>query len=150
MKLIADLWKDRTRDGQCWLEDEQGANHGGPWPCRGKADQAYASRHGNVERDSTKIGGDTPTGLSRFVTAVSYPTYSTTYGWVFIALDGQDGDAKEAERNGRTGLGLHSGVPDDQGRLRATYGCLRSTDDCLASVMSWLGHGPVYCEVRES
>lgn len=148
-KVIVNLWRDRMRDGECWLEDEHGAQIGGPWPCLGRADHEYASQHHNPERDSLKMGGDTPTGLARAVTAVSYPTYSTSYGWCFIALQASDGNMKVAEKNGRTGIGLHSGVPNEHGHLRPTYGCIRTVDAAVASIVSWFAMGPVYVEIKE-
>jgi len=52
-----------------------------------------------------------------------------SYGAAFILLDPQTGDAYLAKDNGRAGLAIHGGDPDQNGALRATEGCLRLYND---------------------
>lgn len=143
LRLIADLPRDRTREGKLAIFDAGGEIVAGPWRCRGKADSAAAASVGNPSRDSTKRYGDHPYGRYLIVRAV--PVGDAVYGSHFLALDPVDadagtpeldGDAARAEANGRSGIGIHAGrTPAPGAVLTATHGCLRVLEDALASIV---------------
>jgi hypothetical protein len=56
---------------------------------------------------------------------------SHSYGAAFLLLDPQSGDALSAKMLGRTGLGIHGGDLAPDGALRATEGCLRTTNEAM-------------------
>jgi hypothetical protein len=130
------LRPDRSAPGSLWAQDETGIVWG-PVRCLGKADNANAAKHGNPSRDPAKPEGDTPTGVYRITEVVRDPIPRETYGPAFIRLSPVSGQALEAWKNGRRGLGLHGGALRD-GRLRPTFGCPRLDDDAADQVASLL------------
>jgi hypothetical protein len=109
----------------------------GPVPVLGRA----ASSPSNPTLDPLRTNGHTPLGSYK-VTAVvrtgeagpaspgagapviRYPT--TSFGpYAVIAIDPVGGDALRAKQNGRTGLLIHAGGTESNGRLSPTRGCLR-------------------------
>ena len=52
-----------------------------------------------------------------------------------IVLNPTSGDALTAKNRGRTGLLIHSGAPGASGKLRATHGCIRLSDEDMASLL---------------
>lgn len=139
MKFRALLPKNREAEGVFHVTDDAGAILAGPFRCRGEADNANAAEHANVTEDPTKVGGDHPYGVYRVVDLVEGPTPEHSYGPFFFRLSPVSGEALEAWKNGRRGVGAHGGDLDAQGRLRATYGCLRMTNDDITTVARfWL------------
>jgi hypothetical protein len=131
--LLARLPGDRQAEGT--LEVFRGtARILGPMRCRGEADNAGAMRHGNVQEDPVRAYGDHPAGVYRVVLVARDPEPSDSYGPAFLRLDGLAGEALDALRNGRTGIGIHGGRLDAAGGLRATYGCLRVEDAVAAQL----------------
>jgi hypothetical protein len=138
MKLIASLRTDRTLLGQISAFDDEGVSTAGPFPCLALSDEAYATAHGNPERDPLKTGGNTPTGTYRVslgrVPVAEHTLHSYGEEWPagsgsipvieLVALSGA------ALASGRSGLWVHSGVLNPAytqwGGLRPTFGCLRT------------------------
>ncbi len=159
MRLIADLPRDRTREGRLAIFDAGGEIVAGPWRCRGKADSADAAAAGNAARDSTRRNGDHPYGRYRIARLV--PVGDAVYGSHFLGLDPVDanpatseldGDAARAEANGRSGIGIHAGrTPAPGAVLTATHGCLRVLEDALAAIVPRVRSGElVDYECREA
>lgn len=114
-------------------------------PCLGKADNARAAKAGNPTRDPALPYGDTPTGefaVSRyFPFAETHPRIGD--GW--IPMTGLSGQAEDAVRGGRTGLGIHAGRGND--RLVPTYGCVRLLDSDMAWLAKLVGDSEIRTEV---
>lgn len=95
-------------------------------PCLGKADNLNAKRNGNPTRNPLQQFGDTPTGIYNVaIGPVAWPV--SVYGThPVLRMDPVDGAALVAERDGkRSGLLIHGGALNQQGRLRPTFGCIR-------------------------
>lgn len=135
-----DFTADRWQTGTLSLVDKNGATLAGPFRTLGKADNANAAAKGNPTRNPLRRWGDTPTGTYRVVRLQSsgpgtnYPAYN--YGPdAVIVLDPLSGDALTAKQNGRTGLLIHGGAPGENGRLRATHGCIRLSNADMAALL---------------
>jgi len=100
----------RTGSLELWREDGATITRYGIWECLGKADNQRAAKKGNPSRDSTRIKGDTPTGVYAPTKVTVRPHYKPGdgVGADWIPLDPQSGDAALAKANGRTGLGIHA------------------------------------------
>jgi len=133
MKLLSRLPPTRFVAGEFWVEDQQGRCIFGPLRARGEADNTGAATHDNPEEDPTQLYGDHPSGFYR-VTAIAHPD-PHRYGPAFLVLDPLEGEALEAKRTGRTGLGIHGGRLHADGRLRETFGCLRVDNATLDRVV---------------
>lgn len=95
----------------------------------GKADNGRARRAGNLSRNSTLPYGDTPTGQYEPAFVVKRDPPHPRIGKAWIPIIGMGGDALiAATTGGRTGLGIHAGRLDTDGRLVPTYGCVRISD----------------------
>lgn len=133
MKIYAMLPPDRQAEGSVWAVAD-GNIIWGPERCRGEADNTGAFKAGNVQEDPTRAFGDHPYGVSLVTEIVRKPSPAKSYGPVFIRLNPVSGEAWEAKRNGRTGIGIHGGDLSPDGDLRATYGCLRLTNEAVLSL----------------
>lgn len=127
MKIWSALPVDRFVAGTCWVTDDAGATIFGPVRARGEADNAGARDHGNPDEDPTEAYGDHPYG-EYAVVSVEVKELAR-YGPYFLRLDPVSGQALEAKKNGRAGIGAHGGRLHADGRLRETFGCLRVDDD---------------------
>lgn len=135
MRLRSVLPVNRWLAGRLWLEDDAGTILRGPYPCRGKADSQVAAEHGNPERATTLPFGDHPSGRYRVAAMVRDKEPAHAYGPWFFLLDPFEGDALTAEEAERRGLGIHGGRLSQDGRtLRATNGCLRTTDSAMVEL----------------
>lgn len=130
IKII--LPKDRTKLGKLYIKEKE-------FVCYGKADNAGAIRRGNPSRDPLKLFGDTPTGVYRcYVTGPLKPP--RTYGiHKVIYLGPVSGNAKKAEKNGRSGLLIHGGDLGSGGRLRPTFGCIRVSNEDMKEILDLIG-----------
>ena len=93
---------------------------------RGKADNGAAKRHNNPTRDPKLPFGDAP--LGEYVRARVVLTSNQRLGESWIPIMGKSGDALKAVDNGRTGIGIHAGRKDTDGKLVATHGCVRLSE----------------------
>lgn len=137
--LLIALPKDREIAGWGHLFDADG-KIAHSFPARGKADSQKASAKGNQDRFTRHPFGDTPSGryaVTRIV-AVGDPELAKTtrLGSHWIPLTGSDGDAFNAWRLGRTGLGIHGGRGED---LVVTYGCVRVRDSDMTKLRDLIG-----------
>jgi len=133
IRLEAQLPRDRECPG--WIElYRDGTRLAGPYRARGEADNTAAAKASNVQEDPERSFGDHPFGLYRVTRVVWGPAPRASYGGAFLALDPVDGEALEAKRNGRTGLGIHGGDRDGAKRLRATHGCLRVDEGAITAL----------------
>lgn len=123
----------------------------------GKADNSRAAAEGNPNRDTTLPYGDTPEGTYSAPRAVAtgdgtaYSAYSYGPNGA-IVLAPESGDAMAAKENGRVGLLIHGGDLNSQGKLRATHGCLRLSNEDMSKLISAIreaGNNPILqrCEV---
>lgn len=137
------------------------------YPIYTRASYDDAEANGNPEADPTRPYGHLPRGVFKVGAPVWYekqdggytipskkfgPVFipSNKFGPVFIPLlpvpaneytmdaawfayDAFHFDPK------RSGLGLHGGPLDSEGRLRPTYGCCRMYDDDVVQVARWVG-----------
>jgi len=151
---------DRKNSGTLTVLDSNGAVIAGPFDVYSKADNARAAKEGNAARDPLRPFGDTPEGeysVPRLIDTGPQTAYSSrSYGpHAAFVLKPKSGDALTAARNGRTGLLIHSGDLGDGGKLRATHGCLRLSNDDMKSVLEAVanaGQNPQFnrCEVVTS
>lgn len=116
---------------------------GGPvlYPCYGRAARDTAVAAHNPTRDPRRPFGDHPLGIYRVVERreiqPSDAARFRSYGRWFFLLDPIAGEAWEAKRGGRSGIGIHAGaldVTDIDGDgltsdLRVANGCLRTTQE---------------------
>ena len=147
MRLHARLPQDRQHPGELTFESDDGAVIIGPFPCRGKADSADAEIHGNPSRNPLFPYGDHPYGTSRIAAIEPGKLPAHTYGPCFLLLDPVSGDALIAKQNHRAGLGAHGGDPGQPGtlnELRATDGCLRTTNEAMTIIYPQVQVGDLY------
>jgi len=138
VRIRSKLPLNRWLPGTLVVEDDHNNVVLGPFPARGKADSYDAEKHGNPDRYPTLPYGDHPYGSYNVVLVqADKPTFHT-YGPFFLLLDPVSGDALKAKKNGRTGIGIHGGDPATEetpwGWLRATDGCLRTTNDAITAI----------------
>src|SRR5882724_450683 len=139
MRFLAKLPPDREAEGVFHVATDEGKPLAGPFRCRGEADNTGAKAHQNVQEDPTLAFGDHPYGVYRVVDLVADPKPAHTYGPYFIHLSPVSGEALEAWRDGRRGIGLHGGDPGPGDTLRATYGCNRLTNEGITELAKlWL------------
>lgn len=136
MRLHSWLPLNRWQSGRIVVEHDDGVVVAGPWACRGKADSQAAAGHHNADRYPTLPYGDHPYGTYIVVAVEPNKQPAHSYGPCFLLLDPQTGDALKAKQNGRTGLGIHAGDPNDDGSLRATEGCLRTTNTAILAIQT--------------
>lgn len=123
--------------------------------CLGEADYTAACAHGNEHRDPLKPFGHTPLGRWRAVLGGHWgitPGPLRSYGpHRVIELHPIDGEALQAQRNGRSGEAIHGGDLAADGGLRPTHGCVRlSNDDQAALVAAMEAAGIAACECEIS
>lgn len=116
-------------------------------PCLGKADNGRAAKAGNPDRDPALPYGDTPAGEYAPAKYVRFAEPRPRIGEGWIPMTGISGQAGDAVRGGRTGLGIHAGRGD--GRLVPTYGCLRMLDRDMAWLAKLVGGDEILIEVFE-
>ena len=154
MRLHSLLPLNRWLQGLLTVEDDLGSVVAGPWPCRGKADSQDAANHGNPERYPTQPFGDHPYGAYQIAAVEPDKQPPRTFGPCFLLLDPISGDALKAKQNGRVGIGAHGGdlgVVTTYGNLRATDGCLRTTNEAIAAIEAMSPQGWTYlCEELKS
>jgi hypothetical protein len=148
---------DRTRSGTLSLSRVNGQTLLTDVEALGKADSQRASAAGNPTRDPTRPFGDTPEGtynVPRVVDTGPGTNYSSSsYGpHAALVLQPSSGQALTAASNGRVGLLIHSGNIGANGRLRATHGCIRLSNDNMGRLLQAIrdaGLNPVFnrCEV---
>lgn len=140
------LPSDRKKTGTLTLIDPlTGLPIYGPVPVLGRAARDTAKARGNPSGNPLLGYGDTPTGGYRVVNIVANGAGTTRpisqYGQSgSLVLDPQSGEAKDAKKNGRTGLLIHAGRhafssvvgPES---LKPTNGCVRMLDWQLAQLI---------------
>jgi hypothetical protein len=148
MVLRSFLPINRALLGTIQAENDEGKILAGPFPARGKADNQDAAAHQNPERYPTRPYGDHPYGEYRVQNVVLKPVPAHSFGPVFFLLDPERGDALSAKLLGRTGLGIHGGDPGSGANtLRATDGCLRTTNEAMLALVALNPEGSRYiCE----
>lgn len=149
MLLRSKLPLNRYNSGTLVVEDDDGSVILGPYPCRGKADNQDALAHSNPDRDPTRPYGDHPYGTYAVVAVQLDKQPARSYGSAFLLLDPQSGDALSAKKKGRTGLAIHGGDLGQGGSLRATQGCLRTTNTAVTLIAALQPVGWTYiCEAE--
>ncbi|WP_376702504.1 L,D-transpeptidase [Mesorhizobium sp. ISC25] len=136
---------DRTKTGTLSLEAADGSLLVSDLDVLGKADNQKAISVGNVNREPTLPFGDTPEGtysVPRLTATGDGTNYSThSYGPNgAIVLKPESGQAKQADANNRIGLLIHGGDLGGGGKLRATHGCLRLSNDDMAKLIQAIGN----------
>jgi len=130
MVITAQIPKDRIGHGTITWE-------GGFGRCRGKADNQKASEHGNPTRDPRRPWGDHPAG-HYVVTGVRTVIVGQDHSYGPVKIDIQPADlssddecaTRENAEGGDDGILIHGGDPQADGvSLRATYGCLRVSNE---------------------
>jgi hypothetical protein len=123
-------------------------------PCYSKSDSIAAAQAGNPTRDPFRRNGDTPTGRYRGTVERRVMEPERSYGkWPPIRLHPVSGDALTAHNNGRRGLLIHGGHPNNNGNLRATNGCIRIADkhqNELLSLLRAAGLSEIPIEIKEA
>ena len=125
-RINVKLPKDRTRPGTLVVLDPADMRIVYACTCLGKADGNKARAKNNIERDTTRPWGDFPLGKYQLSEIKFFAQYADGFGVGWLPIEGANGDAEKALKNGRTGLAVHSGRGND--RLVPTYGCLRLFD----------------------
>ena len=135
-RLLIILPDDRVLPGRATLLDASGVLFEAE--CLGRAVPDYFAPKGAASR--LTHDGDTPLGLYASTRMIALPQEMTGIGRLFVPLHPRDGEAADAERAGRTGLGVHGGRGD--GKLRPTRGCVRLRDKDLARLALIAGERP--------
>lgn len=133
-KITITLPKNRLSYGTLTLGNNQ-------YRCLGRADSMLATAANNPSRDPLLLMGDTPLGA---------------YTGTVVAAGVGSGALRSYGPNkrillspppkGRAGLMLHGGAPSSNGGLRPTEGCVRLSNEDIASVLAQLGTDTT-CEV---
>lgn len=139
--IRVELLEDRNQTGVLTLRNAAGSQLAGPFPAFGRGDNATAAAHGNPTRNPTQLYGDTPTGTYDILRAVATGTATNyndrSYGPNgALVLRPTGGQALAGATNGRVGLLIHGGAPGTGGRLRATHGCVRLSNQDQARLMA--------------
>ncbi len=138
-KLVVTLPDDRTKTGTLSLVDDEGNNLAGPFNALGMSDPSAAAANGNPNRTSTRYMGDFPNGTYSVAGVERMGRDSDSlhsYGPnQVLELQPTGGDALTARHNGRSGILIHGGDPSATGGLRPTHGCLRLSNDDMASLL---------------
>lgn len=136
-ELVINLPVDRTKVGTIELFDNSG-NSVFRAPALGMADSQKAASEGNPSRISTLPYGHTPSGGYDVVGfRVTGPGHNHGPNGK-IELNPVSGDALTAKTNGRTHLQIHGGALRN-GNLRATWGCIRVSDEDMANLNQAIG-----------
>jgi hypothetical protein len=151
-KLIIRLPGDRDYTGVLYLLGDEGNVVAGPFAVAGRAVDAVAATHGNKSRSPLVPYGDTPCGtyeLTRLI-SLSGATAAQKREWGragVAVLEPKSGDAALADAAGRFAICIHGGEPSPDGRLRATNGSLRLTNEDQQDLMKALrGNEGMECE----
>ncbi len=147
LKLVIRLPKNRWKPGTASLEVTSPLIWGipgptftlaGPFEVYGKADNSTAIRNRNPTRDPRYPFGDTPLGgyQAYFVPTGRGTKYCVKkYGPSgALVLEPMSGNARKAAENGRLGLMIHGGDLSAAGKLRATNGCIRISNEDMEAL----------------
>jgi len=139
------LPSDRTQLGTLTLLDGNNNPITGTLNAYGKASDATAKDHGNLTSDPKQLYGDTPLGGYSFNSIVQtgdndgtgkHPKHKYGNNGAILMIP-TSGDAATAATNGhRTGLMIHGGDLDTQGKLRRTNGCVRLSDGDMQTLIN--------------
>jgi hypothetical protein len=134
---------DRDHTGQILVEDAGGAPLAGPFRIAARCADSIAGEHGNPLRAPTLPYGDPPAGEFRVKAIVSSGAGSKYRPDLYgsggaIVLLPVAGDAALADANGRFEILIHGGALSVDGRLRATSGHFRVSDDDLVTLCACL------------
>lgn len=139
-EIIIHLKTDRSIPGVLGVWDSINGI-GQMFRCLGESDSDTAHIHGNPTRDPLKPYGNVPTGTYR--ADIIYPTPVTeatlrSYGpGPLILLTPVSGDALKANRPGIAIHGGATGAPMPVNDLRPTYGCIRTDDSTIATLLQF-------------
>ena len=114
--------------------------------CLGKSDNGTAARNSNPARNPLFPWGDLPIGEFEKTRAVWFDK-KTRLGEAWIPIEGVAGDALEAKKNGRYGLGIHAGR--GSGQLVPTHGCLRLLARDFFQLLIWAGNEEMFIRINE-
>jgi hypothetical protein len=139
------LWRNRFRPGR--LHYVSGGKTSFECDCLGRSAGVFDRLTGTVRRDPLAWRGNTPTGTyaETFVSHLAKPVLGI--GRLWIGLDPVAGQALEAERRGRRGLGIHGGR--GHGQLKPTHGCIRLRDGDMAALARVAGKARFTVEIEE-
>ena len=141
MRLISTLDPDRQVPGQLALfafDADLPRLVAGPWDALGIADRTAASANGNSTRDPRHPYGDHPRGyyaITGLIATSKREPERRRFGPGRFVLMPVRGQCLVSARNGRYGLLIHGGDPGKFSKLRATYGCLRISNDAVSTLM---------------
>lgn len=151
-KLVIALPLNRDYAGTLKLVGDRGETVAGPFAVAARALDSVAREHGNESRSPLLPYGDTPFGTYKLRRLISMRGASQrdihTFGRFGIAvLDAIDGDAALADAAGRFEVWIHAGPASTDGRLRATNGSLRLSNEDQHRLMKALAdRGGILCE----
>jgi hypothetical protein len=139
------LSEDRKKPGTLVLRDERDTVMFS-CSCLGRS----AGHASNASRDPLRFRGDTPIGRYALTHISHLPHPVTGIGSLWCPLDPHDfydSQARRAELNGRTGLGIHGGRGNSI--LKPTHGCVRLLDKDMADFARVAGKLRFTVEVKE-
>lgn len=137
--------QDRKQSATLTLIDERGATL---FSCLCLA--RSAGHTSNPSRDPLHYRGDTPIGRYALTHVSRLPQPVTGIGTLWCPLDPNDfydSQARRAELNGRTGLGIHAG----RGNVfrKPTHGCVRLLDKDMEDFARIAGKTRFTVEIKE-
>jgi hypothetical protein len=140
VRIVVELPRNRDLCGALLVFGTTGQVICGPFAAAARANDGLASLRGNPTRNPLHRFGDTPTGTWRVretlpsgpETNFPAPEFGP-YG--VVILEGTGGDAALADANGRFRILIQGGDPSADGRLRATAGGLRLSNDAQSQLI---------------
>jgi len=134
------LPRDRDLCGSLQVFGTTGEAVCGPFAVAARANDALASARGNPTRNPLQRFGDTPTGTWR-VREILPSGPETIFSVAefgphgIVVLEATGGDAALADANGRFQVLIQAGDASPDGRLRATAGAFRLSNDAQAHLL---------------
>jgi hypothetical protein len=136
MRLLAFLPPSRFEAGTLHATEGDQVVFGPVRAWGGTADNVGSGGDSSPREAPTKLYGDHPTGLYRITGVEDIAGVGPeTYGSGLIALEPLEGEALAAKQAGRTELGIVSGRPHADGRLRKSHDCLRIDEASMAALL---------------
>jgi hypothetical protein len=140
MRIVVELPRNRDCCGSLFVFQATGEILCGPFAVGARANDQLASARGNPTRNPLHRFGDTPSGTWRVREILpSGPETNFPEGEFgphgVVVLEATGGDAALADANGRFRILIQAGQPSADGRLRATAGALRLSNEAQLQLL---------------
>jgi hypothetical protein len=153
VRIVVELPQNRDLCGSLLVFGTAAETLCGPFAVAARANDRLAGARGNPARNPLHRFGDTPTGTWRVREILPSgpetnfpPAEFGPHG--VVVLEATGGDAALADANGRFRILIQAGDPSPDGRLRATAGALRLSNDAQRQLIAAIGErGGSRCDV---